>query len=606
MGKQGKWSAVALWLLVAFSVLYTLPTFAGRDNLPDWYTDVFSSQLSYGLDLQGGLELRYTVDWKTAIRDNGLKLSDAIRNTLVDELAKADNKSPSDLSDEDREAYGAKVAIEVPRQEDTIIKVTFADAETADKLDAEVLTRIDERYELSALDATTYELELSDENVAEIRNEAVKKTRQLIASRVEAFGLVDPDVRVAGDSDIVVQIPGVGKAQMDMVRQRIGQTAQLTFRMVDNAATFFADQKAKLDDYKAVNPERAASLQLVPTAATGPYVRAEKKSELIRFVRELDVPDDHVIGYENVQRADGNIIVEKFWRTYYLHAATEVSGAQLARARVGYDEKNTPVVNLDLNAEGATLFGDLTEKNVGNYLSIMLDRTVESAPVINEKIPGGRVRITMGGGRGPQVILREAQSLVTVLNQGAYQAPVYKVHDHEVGASLGHDSVQAGAWSIGVGSVVVVIFMMLYYGLSGTFAVAALVFNILLILALLVSFNSALTLPGIAGIILTIGMAVDANIIVFERIREEIRAGRGPRAAVDTGYARAMSTILDANVTTALAGFILLNYTSGPIRGFAVTLLMGIVCSVFTAVYVCHRIFNWYLEAKKPETLSIG
>ncbi len=606
MGIQGKWGAIGTWLLVIFSVLYTLPTFVGKDSLPDWYTDMFGAKLNYGLDLQGGLELRYTVDWRTAIRDNGRKLGDSIRSTLVDAMAKADNKSASDITADERAAYGAKVTIEVPRDEETVIRVGFTDAALAAQLGESTLKEVDLRYELSAIDDTTFELILLDEEVARIRNEAVGKTRQLISQRVEAFGLVDPDVRVAGDSDIVVQIPGVGTDEMDMVRQRIGQTAQLTFRMVDNVSTFFADNSAVLDTYKASNPDRGAELQLVTNSATGPYVRAPKKSELIRFVRALDVPDDHVIGYEKSTVADGNMITDTFWRTYYLHAKVEISGAQLARARVGYDERNVPVVNLDLNGDGATLFADLTEANVGGYLSIMLDRTIESAPTINERIPGGRVRITMGGSRGAQVILREAQSLVTVLNQGAYQAPVYKVHDHEVGASLGNDSVQAGKISMAGGALAVIIFMMLYYGLSGVFAVTALLLNILLVVALLVSFNSALTLPGIAGIILTIGMAVDANIIVFERIREEIRGGRGPRAAVDTGYQRAMSTILDANVTTALAGFILLNYTSGPIRGFAVTLLMGIVCSVFTAVYVCHRIFNWYLESKRPETLSIG
>jgi preprotein translocase subunit SecD len=159
--------------------------------------------------------------------------------------------------------------------------------------------------------------------------------------------------------------------------------------------------------------------------------------------------------------------------------------------------------------------------------------------------------------------------------------------------------------SLAIGLLCVVIFTALYYSLSGVFAVLALLFNVLLIVGLLVSFNSALTLPGMAGIILTIGMAVDANIIIFERIREELRAGKDPRAAVDAGYEKAFMTIIDANITTALAGVILLNYTSGPIRGFAVTLLMGIICSVFTAVYVCRRIFNWYLESRQPQTLSI-
>ncbi|MGM0578970.1 MAG: protein translocase subunit SecD [Myxococcota bacterium] len=603
MGKKARWSAIAVWALVIFSVLYTLPTFVGKDSLPEWYTGIFGKELNYGLDLQGGLELRYTVDWKKAIEDNGRKLGDSIRQQLVEEMAERDNKNVADLSDEELEAYRERIGTSIPDYD--TIRVEFDSGDLAETMAEDVLADVDPRYEMAVVDDTTYDLKLLPEEVQTIRSEAVKKTRQLIAGRVEAFGLVDPDVRVAGESDIVVQIPGVGKDQMDMVRQRIGQTAQLTFRMVDDESEFFAEQESKLEAYKAENPERAASLELVPQSSTGPYLRAERKSAIIRFVRSLDVPDDHVVGYELVEVADGNIVSERYWRTQYLHGPVELSGKNLARAQVLYDEKGMPYASLDLDAEGGRIFADLTEKNVGEYMAIMLDETVESAPVINEKIPGGRVKITMGGNRGPQQVLAEARSLATVLNQGAYQAPVYKVHDHEVGASLGHDSVQAGKMSILVGSLVVIIFMMIYYKVSGVFAVTALVLNLLLILALLVSFNSALTLPGMAGIILTIGMAVDANIIIFERIREEVRSGRGPRPAVESGYAKAWSTILDANVTTALAGVILLNYTSGPIRGFAVTLLMGIVCSVFTAVYVCRRIFNWYLETRRPETLSI-
>ncbi len=603
MESKGRFSAIAVWALVVLSILYTLPSFIGLENMPSVLSDFFDKKLNYGLDLQGGLELRYTVDWKKAIQDNGRKLGDAIESRVVDELARKDNKNASDLPVEEYRTYAERVKVSIPDY--MMIELEFDSKETVDALGADTLEQMDIRYELVPQTDIRFQMVLLDEELARIRDEAVKKTRQLISGRVEAFGLVDPDVRVAGDSDIVVQIPGVGKAQMDTVRQRIGQTAQLTFRMVDRNATFFRDQQAVVAAYKADNPDRAATLELVTASNTGPYARADRKSELIRFVRTLPVPDTHVIGYELIERLDGNIVSERFWRTHYLFGTVEMSGRNLARAQVFYDEKGVPYASLDLDNEGARTFADLTERNVGEYMAIMLDETINSAPVINEKIPGGRVRITMGGGRNPQQILADARALTTVLNQGAYQAPVYKVHDHEVGASLGHDSVQAGKFSLLFGAGVVIIFMMIYYRTSGVFAVAALLLNMLFIVALLVSFNSALTLPGMAGIILTIGMAVDANIIIFERIREEIRAGRSPKAAVDTGYAKAMSTIIDANVTTALAGVILLNYTSGPIHGFAVTLLMGIVCSVFTAVYICHRIFNWYLEAKSPEALSI-
>ena len=202
-------------------------------------------------------------------------------------------------------------------------------------------------------------------------------------------------------------------------------------------------------------------------------------------------------------------------------------------------------------------------------------------------------------------MVQEARALAQVLNQGAYQAPVYKVHDNEVGPSLGRDSVNAGIVALAVGFAMVVGFMIMYYRISGIIASLVLIFNLILITMILVSFNTALTLPGIAGIILTIGMAVDANIIIFERIREELVAGRTPRAAVEAGYGKALSAILDSNITTALAGFILLNYTSGTIRNFSVTLLIGIASSVFTAVVVAHMIFNYWLNSKKPTELSI-
>ncbi|MEC9072298.1 MAG: protein translocase subunit SecD, partial [Myxococcota bacterium] len=566
MGKQGTFSTIALWALVVLTFCYTLPTMVGFEKLPAWYTSMFSQQLNYGLDLQGGLELRYTVDWKKAIADNSRKLGDTVEQRLVEELAKAENKNANDLPREEWDAYANKVDFEVVDY--TISRLSFESADLVDKFGKTLVTQVDptqERFNINQVDERTFEVVLVDTWAQNIRDEAVKKTRQLISQRVEAFGLVDPDVRIAGDSDIVVQIPGVGADQMDVVRQRIGQTAQLMFRMVDRQATFFAGQAEALASYKANNPDRLAArnLELVTQSNTGPYFKARRKSELIRFLRTLEIPDDHTIGYEVVDLPDQ----EKYWRTHYLFSKVELSGENLARAQIFYDERQQPYVSLDLNGEGARLFADLTEKNVDEYMAIMLDETVNSAPVINERIPGGRVKITMGGSRTPQKVLADARSLVTVLNQGAYKAPVYKVHDHEVGASLGHDSVQSGKISLMVGMLLVIFFTGLYYRLSGIFAVTALVLNVLMILGLLVSFNSALTLPGMAGIILTIGMAVDANIIIYERIREELRLGKSSRAAADTGFDKAFWAVVDANITTFIAGVVLYTYGTGPIKG---------------------------------------
>lgn len=608
-----------LWLVIVLSVLYIVPTFVAKDSLPQWYGDVFSKRLNFGLDLQGGLELRYTVDWKKAIEQNGVKLADSVKSRIVDELARKDDKAPANLSAAEWNEYASQVLVETPGY--SVIRLVFKDAASAKTLDnTEFQDQLDQRYSYEPINDRTWELVMRDDQVNAIREEVVSQTRQTISKRVEAIGLVDPDVRIAGDSDVVVQIPGVKPDEMQSVRRRVGQAAQLTLRMVDNDSKWMASVDTKLAAYKADprNADWANSLALVKTSQSerqdygyadrtwyGPYLRADRKSELVRFVRTLDVPAGYVVGYEEDIIRDRNLVKEKFMRTQLVFSKANITGDHLSRAQVGYESRTgAPYVSLDFNSEGGRIFAELTEKNVKEYMAIMLDTTVVSAPIINEKIGGGRAQITMGG-TSAQVKLEESRALTQVLNNGAYKAPVFEVHHHQVGPTLGKDSVSAGTLSMVLGLGLVIIFMFLYYRGAGAIAVTVLMLNMVFIIALLVSLNAALTLPGMAGIILTIGMAVDANIIIFERIREEAATGRPPRAAVDAGYQKALSTILDANITTALAGIILLMYTSGPIRGFAVTLLIGILCSVITAVYISRGIFNWYLNSRQPKTLSI-
>jgi preprotein translocase subunit SecD len=291
-------------------------------------------------------------------------------------------------------------------------------------------------------------------------------------------------------------------------------------------------------------------------------------------------------------------VLKSYYRTEYLFGEAKVTGDHLARARVFYKDTGEPYVSLTFTSLGATLFGEVTEAHVGEYLAIMLDDDINSAPVIKEAITGGAAQITLGGNQSSSELLQEAQSLVTVLTHGAYKAPVHKIQDHEVGPSLGKDSIAAGVLSLSVGGLLVILFMFLYYRVAGLVANLALVLNITFVVAILIAFNSALTLPGLAGIVLTIGMAVDANVIIYERIREELRAGKTARAAIETGYAKSFWTIIDAQLTTALAGIILMNFTTGPIYGFAVTLLIGIICSVFTALYVTKLVFYWMLDKR--------
>jgi preprotein translocase subunit SecD len=277
-----------------------------------------------------------------------------------------------------------------------------------------------------------------------------------------------------------------------------------------------------------------------------------------------------------------------------------MTGEYIQDARVRPSEQlQGPYVELILNNTGAKLFEQITAANVKRRLAIVLDNNVYSAPVIQERIGGGRASIT------GNFDIKEARDLSIVLRAGALPAPVEIVEERTVGPSLGQDSIHQGMMSFAVGGALVVVFMIAYYKGAGLVAVVALMFNVLYMIALLVGFQAVLTLPGIAGIVLTIGMAVDANVLINERIREEIRAGRAPRSAIESGYKNALPAILDSNVTTFLSGVILFQFGTGPIKGFAVTLCIGILTTVITAVYLTKAYYEYRIMKRRLERVSI-
>jgi len=603
MEKKRFWRSLFVILLFLFSVSYVLPTLLPQDSLPKWYP--FDKKLNFGLDLKGGLELRYTVDYKKAILENSRDLMFRLQDFLVRQLKK---KEPDDeVTREELDELKKRVTFKVPSFD--TVRVETDDEDIRGLISTETLEdRIDVRYARIDVDDAIH-LVMRGQDVDHIKKEVVGQTLSIIRKRIDAFGLVEPDVRVSGDSDIDVQLPGVSTEQMDLVRERIGQTARLTFRIVDDKDDLFSRVKGDLAEFKEKYPQKGKTVELARFG--GRYqAKAEKKSHLVAFIHYLQtenkLPDDHVVGYYFVEEEEAGRIVKTYYRTEYMMAEVRVSGEHLARSRVFYKQSGEPYVSLTFTSRGAGFFGDLTSDHVGDYLAIMLDDDINSAPVIKEAITGGAASISMGGNRSASELLSEAQSLVTVLTHGAYKAPVHKIQDHEVGPSLGKDSIEAGVLSLLVGGIIVIFFMLIYYRVAGIVANMALILNLLFVLAILVAFNSALTLPGLAGIVLTIGMAVDANVIIYERIREELRAGKPPRPAIESGYAKSAWTIIDAQLTTALAGVILLNFTTGPIYGFAVTLLIGIICSVFTALFVTKLVFYWMLDKKIiKESVSI-
>jgi preprotein translocase subunit SecD len=309
------------------------------------------------------------------------------------------------------------------------------------------------------------------------------------------------------------------------------------------------------------------------------------------------------------EEEDPDTQVDKhYWRTYFVERTARLTGDAVSSADVTWDAvSGVPEVSVNFTRTGGKRFEDLTGANVGHRMAIILDEKVNSAPNIETRIGGGRARITMGGWRDHMTIFKESQDLVAVLRTGALPAPLRKTFETQVGPTLGQDAIHKAKVSMLIGSIAVILFMLIYYRHSGLIANIAMVANMVFLMAILAGFESTLTLPGIAGLVLTIGMAVDANIIIYERIREELRLGKTPRAAVDLGFSRAFRAVLDGHVSNAVAGVVLYQYGSGPIRGFAVTLIIGIITNLFTSVLMSRWMFDILVARRKSAatTLSI-
>jgi preprotein translocase subunit SecD len=386
---------------------------------------------------------------------------------------------------------------------------------------------------------------LTEDKALERRRDAVTKTIEVIRKRIDELGTTEPTIQRQGESRILLQVPGLDDPER--LKELIGRTAVLEIRMVDEATP-------------------------VSEAVGG---RVPPGSELL---------------YETGDEGARPIVVRK---------KVLLDGEKLTMAAATTDQYGRPAVAIRFNAAGARIFGKLTTENVNKRFAIILDGEVISAPVINEPIPGGNGQIT------GNFTIATANDLSLLLRAGALPAPLSYAEERTVGPSLGADSVAAGKIASIIGLALVVAYMIVSYGLFGIASTIALALNIALILAVLSILQATLTLPGIAGIVLTIGMAVDANVLIFERIREEVRNGRTPFSAVDIGFQQALRTIIDANLTTLIAAVILFQFGSGPVKGFAVTLGIGIFTSVFSAMMITRLIVVLWLRRTRPQKLPI-
>ena len=526
-----RWRTIAVLLSVIFGLLFSLPNVLPQKTLDSLPGFVPKQRLNLGLDLQGGSYLLLEVDTNALRVEKLTNLVEDVRTTLREEKI--------DFTDLGQVGGAVSVRITDPAQMTAATNLLRRSvgaplAGSTTGRDVAITTSDDQRIRLV----------FSEQALVAESGKAVEQSIEIIRRRIDELGTKEPDIRRQGIDRIVVQAPG--ESDPEKLKDIIGQTAKLTFQMVDDSVT----------------PEEAAAGRIPPGSQVLP---SEEGGALLVKKRAL------------------------------------VTGEMLTDASQAFDSQTgEAIVNFRFNGQGARRFGDATAQNLGKRFAIVLDNRVISAPVIQSAITGGSGQIS--GSFTPE----SANNLAILLRAGALPAPLSVEQQQTVGAELGADAVQAGKISTAVGFMAILVFMLLSYGfLFGGISVIALLVNGLLIVATLSVTQATLTLPGIAGLILTLAVAVDANVLIYERMRDEFRAGRPVLSAMDAGFSRAMTTIIDANVTTILAALIMFQFGSGPVRGFAWTLSIGVLTSVFSAVVITQFLLSIWFRRVRPKTLPI-
>lgn len=573
----------------AFAVLYTVPSLLGdpanwQRQPPvgeetvgrpvEWYhrfaEDYLpSSRVSLGLDLKGGLHLVLEVDVEKSIKDSIQRAMNRARDLAT---ADAIQTQPATVSD----------------NFETLIEITDAGkVDALKKIVSEQTTLI--RYDGNA--DRQVKFVPNDSEVERYTGELLQQAINTIRNRIDQFGVAEPNIFRQGDRRVVVQMPGL--QDPERAKQLIGNTAQLDFRLVSSELR--QDQLEKLLEEGrtalslATDDTKPESIQKISQWARD----GGKISKAVTIMLEREMVSE--AGVSKLQSAT----------PYLVEASAKLTGDMIESANETMDQGTLGparyAVSLNFNPQGTRAFGDLTKQarepqNAPHRIAIILDENITSAPVVNEPILGGRAQITLGNTFDGEQQRKDAQDLALVLRAGALPASVKIIEERQVGPSEGEENIKAGVLSSAVAGGLVVGFMFFFYGLSGLVANLAMVLNAVLVFAFLAAFGATLTLPGIAGIVLTMAVAVDGNVVINERIREEIRSGLNPKQAFYRGYSHSFSTLVDANVTSAVAGIVLLIYGNPAVKGFAITLLAGIMSTLFTSYYVTEVIGQWLLE----------
>jgi len=542
-------------------------------KIPSWLPKGF---VNLGLDLQGGVQLVLGVNTDEAVQT---KLS-----RMGTEIARWGKDNTKGINS----AYYSKDSQTLRMKLDPAL---FADSGKLGTLRAEIAKEFP-GLELRNKEDNTLDYSFEAEQFKSIKEAALEQAERVVRNRVDKGGFTQPLVARRADKTVLVQLPGF--SDPEKAKSLLGKTAQLSFKIEDDAFTAFGKLEGKLPEGVSLIP-RSSERGNTYYALSG-----QNKQQIAELAASL-VPEDRELLFERELIAGGT--KSRFY-THVVFAATELTGDDILNATVGQSGSRAdqfPATTLRFTGTGAKRFADVTGANIGRAMAIVLDNEVVSAPNINSRIGGGRAEISMGGSNY-QEALEEAQELSLVLKSGALPATIEVLEERQVGASLGPKLATQGVQATLCGLILVLLFMLFYYRRPGLIACIALSLNGLFLIALMSSLGYALSLPGIAGFILTLGMAVDANVLINERIRQELRDGRNARNAVENGFAKVFWTIIDANLTTLIAALVLLETnSSGPIRGFATTLMLGIMVSMFTSLYCSKVFFNVALKNKQSD-----
>ena len=614
--------------LAGVSLWPTVSAMTDKLPLPQYIKERVDFQLVAGLDLRGGLRLVYTVEVDEAVRDRRDRMYEDMRLELSKafDLHDGDDRPDESVYKKLAESVQLTTSKSESNRVDLVVK---PDADPA-KIDAPFLNQFSPSMAFSrSQDERSYTFHLKESAESEIRTSAVNQAKEIILRRVDELGLKEAAVSTR-DEDIIVEVPGQDEATFDDIRRIISQTARLEFKLLDDSADFFGPVSRNTDNGAPAAVEFQGESPTIGVDEEGDEIRTTTTYAFYRLDQEaketsqeglatfkawtstLEMPLDRELGFELVLAADPDTgkQFESGWRTYFLKSRVEISGDQIRDAQATPDASAGGgggwYVSLRFTDAGGSNFERITGANIKRRFAIILDERVESAPVIQTRIAGGNASITMGSGDF-QKQLEDSRALELVLRSGALPAPIAPSNEQHIGPSLGESSIKVGVRAALVGALIVLAFMFLYYSRAGFVANLAVATNLFLQMAILASLGASMTLPGIAGLALVIGMSVDSNVLINERIREELRDGRSPRAAVELGYGKAISAIVDGHLTTFISAVVLAQFGTGPIKGFAITLMVGVATSIFTGVMVSRLLFDfWVRGMDRSAKLKIG